>query len=143
MPERTLDDPMLWEKLTTWFTERPELLVDVYYPRSGGSSDYYFVFSLDDFRRMIDKVVENCIRTFHYAGAVVTVIHQQQYLFRGLVDEEFIRKAVAHFQGAADLDISEGKAYPKRARLDSALDTTQLEQILGDEWFGSFVRIGP
>ncbi len=74
---------------------------------------------------------------------MVTVIHQQQYLFRGLVDEKFIRKAVAHFQGGIDLDISAGEAYPKQARFESADNAALLEKILRDDCFGSFVWIWP
>ena len=143
MPERTLDDPLLWEKLTAWLTDRPELLVDVYYPHSGGGSDLFFVFGLTGFRQLVDDAIETCGKPRHLDGAVITVIYPQQYPFRGQVDDEFIQKAVDHFQDVTDLDISEGKAYPARARFESVDDATQLGQILRDQCFGRVVWIGP
>ena len=73
--------------LSDWLAETGELFVDVDLPHSGGSSYFYFIQTMDEFRALVAQQDWPEVR--------ITVFRRMQYPLRGKVDCSFIEDVLA------------------------------------------------
>jgi len=72
---RSVHESRVWHTVDEWLKERSELAVDVYYPRSGGSGTWYFVFIMQQFQQL---VMEANTRFRWVYPAMITVIMEKR-----------------------------------------------------------------
>jgi hypothetical protein len=77
----TTDDPQFLQIIGEWLREAGDLLVNLYYPQSGGGGTFYLLRSTHDFKMLVDEAKSN---------AVISIWRRQQFPLRAVADEDFI-----------------------------------------------------
>ena len=136
---RSVHEPHVWHTVDEWLKERPELAVDVYYPRLGVSGDLYFVFTMGQFQQL---VTDANTRFQWVHPAVITVIKPSVLPFRGFVNEHFIGEVTSALSGKKWLNVSLGNPYPHPGRSTVADDVDELAKVLRTEFIEQLVWVG-
>jgi len=136
---RSVHEARVWHTVDEWLKERPELAVDVYYPRSGGSGTWYFVFTIQQFQQL---VMEANTRFRWVYPAMITIIRPLSLPFRGLVDEAFIAEVASALSGEKWLNISLGNPYPQLGKITGVDDVDELVEVLRAEFMEQTVWVG-
>jgi hypothetical protein len=117
-------DESVVAKVKEWIAVSKELLIELYQPHSGGGGTWYLVTSFAKFHEMAAKVP---------SGAVLFILHQPQFLIRGVVDDDLIKRALDEIQDGEWYTIAELKFYPAPlSYLGNGNSRTELRADLGD-----------
>ena len=103
-------------RITDWLTASGELLIERYYPHSGGSGTYFFIVSLADLAEMTEQA---------RPGAVFYVFRRKQFPIRGIVDDAFFDRALEAIPDGAWYLFTPPSFYPTPVSYESG--NTHLE----------------
>ncbi len=121
--------------LSDWLNDAGELYVDINLPHSGSSSTPYFVRSLQDLKELLANQ--------DWPEIGITVFQRRQYPLRGVVDDEFVAKALDYIHDNEEYAIvSLDHYYPSPCVFYGGGDNhVELRQEL-EEIAGALVGIG-
>ena len=127
----SIHDPLLIQTVERWMYDSTDLFVELHYPHTGSSGDYYLLTTIRDFNELLAGARR---------GAIVTVLRKQQYPIRGIVDDDLIDRAIAEVPDGEWYDIVRPWFYPTMLPLSGGGNNHQqyrkeLEELRGEEVF--------
>jgi hypothetical protein len=90
--------------LRQWLQENGEVLINIYFPHSGGGGDEYLLKTADQ----IDSVIAFTLSQTEHRGdgqAIITAFSSNFFPLRGIVDEPFIGKIRSSWDGKRDFSM--------------------------------------
>lgn len=117
MGPTSIYDEIVTAKLKEWFETSDELFIELHYPHSGGSGNYYLVSSLDNLSRMVEEA---------RSGAVFFILRQLQFPIRGIADDTLIKRALDEIQDGEQFMITMREFYPQRLSRYGSWDSHEV-----------------
>jgi hypothetical protein len=132
--------------LQSWLQENGEVLIDIYLHHSGGGGTLYLLKSPTQAQTITDFAISLSER-YGDGRATITAFRSGYYPLRERVDESFIEKMKATWQGERWYSIAKLEdVFPEPLSILGSGDTREeLESDLADivsRWTGHFVGFG-
>jgi hypothetical protein len=96
-------DETIIARVKDWLHTFGELFIELYYPHSGGSGNFYLVSSFAQFSELLSQT---------RSGAIFFILREQQYPIRGMVDDTLISRTLEEIQDGEWYGIVELQFYP-------------------------------
>jgi hypothetical protein len=100
-----------------WLTQCDDLFVNIHQPHNCGPGDDYFIETLADLRQLHEAASP---------GAIIVVLRELQFPFRGIIDDRLIGDVLQHFREGQYWTIAGISRYPEPISTFGGGDTRRV-----------------